>query len=237
MLELQRGTKVSTRNLAHVLGMSAIPVREAITQLVGEGLLEHRPGVGTFVVNPSRLEIKDIYELRMVLESYAAKCAAMAVGSRGMKEMHQSVELMRLISGRAGEGLTPSDNSRLHEQWGIADASFHLAVLRRAGNHVAVKMVTGLRLMTRVFGHRISELRMQNLEDSHHEHLEILMAIEHRDPRKAFRLMRTHIRKGLAIALKHDEKLRREESGMHGSDHNALEELARQIMQLEARSD
>ena len=231
-LELQRGAKVSTRELARVLGISTIPVREAVTQLVGEGLLEHRPGVGTFVMNPTRLEIKDIYELRMVLESYAARRAATAEDTRGLKEMRRSVELMSQLSRQPWDG-RQTDSLRLHKQWGIADASFHLAVLHRARNHLAVKMVAGLRLMTRVFGHRLSELRMRNLEGSLQEHVEILGAIEDRDARSASILMRRHIRRGLLIAMDRDEESLRSQSMDTKNIHDELDGLAREITELE----
>jgi len=232
-MELRRGERISNRQLAKSLGMSAIPVREAITQLVGEGLLEHRPGVGTFVVNPSRHEIEDIYELRIVLESYAAGRAAMAVGGRGLDEMRRAVELMRQLSVRAQQEHPEPGNARLYEHWRIADAQFHLAVLRRAGNASAVRMVTGLRLMTRVFGHRMSPQRMRNLDESFRDHHDILGAIERRDARVASRLMRAHIRGGRAIALKFDDLRRRDESAAHEHDHDVLEELSRQIARLE----
>ncbi len=232
-MELPGGTKVSTRGLARDLGVSTIPVREAITQLVGEGLLEHRPGVGTFVMNPTRLEVKDIYELRMVLESHAARKAAMATGTHGYEQMRRSIELMRQLSRHSWDHRHATENVLLHKQWGIADATFHLAVLHRAGNQMAVKMVAGLRLMTRVFGHRLSDLRMRNLEGSLCEHTEILNAIEQADPKQASRLMRSHIRRGLAIAMARDDEHLRTESIDAKGIYDELDGLSREITQIE----
>ncbi|MCC6680766.1 MAG: GntR family transcriptional regulator [Phycisphaeraceae bacterium] len=233
--QLQRGVRISNRKLAQTLGMSAIPVREAVTQLAGEGLLEHRPGIGTFVVNPDRDEIAEIYELRELLESHSARRAASVIGSIHLDQMHQSIALMKRINERIGQCRNPDEADRLYEQWTMADASFHLAVLGRAGNRMAIKMVSGLRLMTRIFGHKVSRLRLQHLEVPLREHVAILEAIEQRDAIQAGRLMRKHIRGGRRIALRRDDMQRRLDMGGLLDRDGSLTKLEREITQLQER--
>src|ERR1700709_2667358 len=68
--ELSSGVAISELLLAKELGSSRTPVREAIGQLVSEGLLEQTPNRGTIVVRLTREDIIDLYELREALEVY-----------------------------------------------------------------------------------------------------------------------------------------------------------------------
>ena len=54
---LSPGARLCNRGLAKEIGVSLIPVREAISQLVSEGLAEHRPRLGAFVVRVGREEL------------------------------------------------------------------------------------------------------------------------------------------------------------------------------------
>src|SRR6187455_1865260 len=74
--DLPLESQVSERALSKELGMSTIPVREAVTQLIGEGLLRKQPGIGTFVAIGGRKQLEDLFELREGLESFAASLAA-----------------------------------------------------------------------------------------------------------------------------------------------------------------
>src|ERR1700712_3847581 len=68
--DLPSGSAISELLLAKELGSSRTPVREALGQLVSEGLLEQTPNRGTIVVRLSREDIVDLYELREALEVY-----------------------------------------------------------------------------------------------------------------------------------------------------------------------
>ena len=74
--ELPPGSAVSEIPLAQELGSSRTPVREALGQLVAEGLLEQTPNRGAVVVQLGRQDIIDLYELREALEVYAVGKAA-----------------------------------------------------------------------------------------------------------------------------------------------------------------
>jgi DNA-binding GntR family transcriptional regulator len=229
--ELPRGTRISNRKVAQQLGMSAIPVREAITQMVGEGLLDQRPGIGTYVVNPTRIEIDDIYELREVLESYAARRAAQVNGDRGLADMRQSVELIRKVKEHGDRTDSQETLHKLGEQSAAADASFHMAILRRAGNQLALRTVTGLRLITRVFNQWSPAERLRGIVKVIDEHAAILDAIERRDAKLAGQLMRQHIRDGRKYALRHYD-LQQREIVDEGHTPGLLDDINDQIEQL-----
>ena len=73
---LAGGALVSELSLAREMGLSRTPVREAIRQLIMEGLVEQVPRHGTIVRIPERREVAELYEVREALESYAVAQAA-----------------------------------------------------------------------------------------------------------------------------------------------------------------
>ena len=79
--QLSLGQAVSRRKIAAELGMSFLPVSEALLRLEFEGLLESRPRAGTRVRIPSADDVRGHYLVREVLETQAAKLFA-AVASR-----------------------------------------------------------------------------------------------------------------------------------------------------------
>jgi len=74
--ELPIGEVLSRRKLAHQLGMSLLPVSEAVMRLEFEGLLESRPRAGTRVRIPSRQDVEGHYVVREALECQAARLFA-----------------------------------------------------------------------------------------------------------------------------------------------------------------
>src|ERR1700692_1082953 len=70
--ELAIGQVISRRKVAAELGMSFLPVSEALLRLEHEGLLESRPRAGTRVRVPTRPDVQGHYVVREALESQAA---------------------------------------------------------------------------------------------------------------------------------------------------------------------
>src|SRR6476646_9375274 len=86
--ELAAGTALSEVALAAELGASRTPIREAIAQLVAEGLLEQTPNRGAVVVQLKRHDIIELFELREALELYAVtKAARQAVPETEVKHL------------------------------------------------------------------------------------------------------------------------------------------------------
>src|SRR5881392_3389965 len=71
--ELVLGQAISRRRLAAELGMSFLPVTEALLRLEFEGLLESRPRAGTRVRIPTRNDVKGHYLVREILEAESAR--------------------------------------------------------------------------------------------------------------------------------------------------------------------
>src|SRR5205814_976562 len=73
--ELRPGQQLQQEELAVKFGISRIPVRDALRQLQGEGLVELYPNRGAFVSNPGLEELREVFGLRVLLESYALRMA------------------------------------------------------------------------------------------------------------------------------------------------------------------
>jgi len=73
---LQAGQALRQEEIARLLGLSRLPVREALNRLATEGLVELKPRRGFFVVSLKRDEIEDIFDMRAMLEARAGQLAA-----------------------------------------------------------------------------------------------------------------------------------------------------------------
>jgi DNA-binding GntR family transcriptional regulator len=73
---LQAGQPLRQEEIARQLGLSRLPVREALNRLATEGLVELKPRRGFFVVSLKRDEIEDIFDMRAMLEARAGQLAA-----------------------------------------------------------------------------------------------------------------------------------------------------------------
>src|SRR6266550_1939208 len=74
--ELPAGTPLRLDDLAHSLGMSISPIREAVRQLEALGLAKHVPHQGAKVLDFDVDELRDLFEVRLALESLAVRRAA-----------------------------------------------------------------------------------------------------------------------------------------------------------------
>ena len=92
---LAAGQQLRQDELAARLGISRTPIREAIARLQAEGLAVVEPNRGATVFNPSPDELKQIYEIRMLLEPYAAKIAVKMVTKEVLAKLRALYEEMQ----------------------------------------------------------------------------------------------------------------------------------------------
>lgn len=182
------------RDLAAEFGVSLGSAREAISMLVGDGLIETRAGRGTFVAEPSRLplsaagaphgdvtreEIEELIEARELLGLSIVAMAAERASAEQIARLREAVERMQ-------EAVSDAD---LYPE---ADVGFHLALAEAAGNRFLVKAVEDIRELLR----RDIELsagagirRFGSLQYSVDSHRALVDAIEAGDPDAARRVL------------------------------------------------
>jgi DNA-binding GntR family transcriptional regulator len=96
--ELYSGQKLTEPDLAEKLGISRTPIREAFRQLESEGFLTVIPRRGAVVSRITRKEIDDFYELKSLLEGYAARIAAEKITEKGIEKLRKINEQLTVLA-------------------------------------------------------------------------------------------------------------------------------------------
>lgn len=199
--DLPPGSRLSNRGLASEIGVSVIPVREAINRLESEGFIEHQPGVGAFVPTPSYEELMDVYDLREAVECHAVRKAGAALTSDLLDELLRYVAVWTEIIEKfeLADGLDRDPS--LLEQWSSTDASFHDAIVSAAGNRRALETSRNLRKMSRIFGTRVGGQPLATLRRSLEGHRRIVDALKRSNIEDAANLLAEHIQYGCQRVL------------------------------------
>ena len=198
---LAPGARLCNRTLAKEIGVSLIPVREAISQLVSEGLAEHRPKMGAFVLDVGREELEELYDLREALECHAILKATSRLTQAELAEMDDCNAELAAIRRSLLDGTSDHWTAEQVDRWMMADAGLHMTLLRAAGNRRALKTVSDLRLMTHIFGRRWEIRPVDDLDEICRQHEQIVTALREEDAAGAAAVMREHLRRGCRLAL------------------------------------
>jgi DNA-binding GntR family transcriptional regulator len=179
--QMAPGEIYSAPVLATRYEVSVTPVREALLDLVKEGLLTPLRNKGFRVVEPSDKDLDEIAQVRDLLEPAAvAEVARIAT----TQQLAQLRVLAAEIARYAKQGAI--------EAYLQADRDFHLAVIAATGNSRLIEIIGRLRGQARLFGlKKIAELGQ--LEASSQDHEDLLAAIENHDGLRAEEIMRTHL--------------------------------------------
>ena len=188
---LSEDDRVTEVDLAESLNMSRTPVREAVKRLLLEGLLTRDAGPGLRVVALADDEIMQIFEIRMMLEGYAARRATTHALPEEAAELHRLAELMaRHVPPRSDEDF------RIMSE---ANEAFHNLVLEAARSSrlkAMLSVVVHLALVARTF----RMYREEDMRRSARHHLEIADAIVARAPDWAALAMTTHLQAAADLA-------------------------------------
>jgi DNA-binding GntR family transcriptional regulator len=199
--EMARLAVLSEPRLARQLGMSRTPVREAVRRLVFEGFLVQTPKKGTAVRSLGRDDVAELYELRELVEGYAAAESAERMSGADLDVMARLVARMSAVAREAGRGGdTPLSTALAHEFFAV-DLAFHLMILRSVQNTRIAKIAADFQLLMRLFSQPREMPTIRVVARSYAWHRRILRAIGRRDARMAREAMWGHIRAGKAAAL------------------------------------
>ncbi|WP_436775859.1 GntR family transcriptional regulator [Yinghuangia sp. YIM S09857] len=178
------GERLGEADLADATGASRTPVREALRRLEVEGLVEVAPHRGARVTQWSRADVQEIYDLRLLLESFAAERAAARIGDEDVARLRA---LTREMDAAARSGVT-----RDLERLAALNTEFH-GLIRAAAASPRLQSMLGavvqMPLVLTTF-HRYSE---DDLARSSAHHRELVDALAARDPEWARSVMRSHV--------------------------------------------
>ena len=172
------GDRLTESEIAERLGISRTPVREAMRQLESDGLITQTPRSGSTIRKLDYSEVSELYEMRAVLESTAARFAARAASD---------VEVDELVSIHEAMCAT-TDTYQLDQ----LNRQFHRCLLDAARNRFLVSAVRSIEKTLLILGPSTFNASDRPTQ-SNQEHEQLLNAIGSRHPAEAEQAMRTHI--------------------------------------------
>ncbi len=189
--EYEPGSRLVIDDLAASMGVSQIPIREALRQLEADGFITIEPYVGATLTD---INADFIFEIFALLESLEVICSRTACRCMSDNEMDKLAEVINRMD----------DNVNSPEQWSQDSKQLHLFVCKCAKNVLTMKMTQKvldhwdrlrLHYLKDVFGYRIA--------DAQHEHKQILAAFRSRNPDAVERIVREHNQNALKSYIKH----------------------------------
>ncbi len=190
------GQRLSHRALAKDLGLSRSPVREALLALEAEGLIEHRPQSGAYLREVSPRELEELYDMREVIEPYAAARAAECASAALRTRLRRSCDAFAAIASRPdlAEWLVAVEH---RQRLSALDREFHATILEASGNRLAHRFFEAAQVLALVVSWNFSNADPATLaartRSSARQHGTICAGILGRDPARAARAMRSHV--------------------------------------------
>jgi GntR family transcriptional regulator, transcriptional repressor for pyruvate dehydrogenase complex len=185
----------SEAELCFALNIGRSTLREALKSLAFVGMVQMRPGEGTYVIQESKLlierilecgmlktdkELQDVGEARLLIES---ETAALAAERAETGDIEQLDSLMRdMEQSLIGLGRDFVD----------LDVEFHLAIAQCAKNQMLFELLTAIRGVLKEWISKSQEMPGIK-ENAHGQHTKILAAVRNREPEKARHAMRAHL--------------------------------------------
>ena len=211
--QLKVGAAISELLLAKELGSSRTPIREAIGQLVAEGLLEQTPTGTTLVVQLRREDVIELYELREALEIYSIwKVAQSNLHTVDRQRLQRLVDEMLKLKQELDQSGNPALDEDQMQRFLASDFAFHSLLMSMAHNSRIQKIINEMRLLMRIFSIHRRGHEAPLLAKIHQQHQEILNAVIEQKPDSARQVLSEHIRTSLQERLDEFDHNRREQS-------------------------
>jgi DNA-binding GntR family transcriptional regulator len=182
--KLPPGTKVDQDEISEALGMSRLPVREALIELAQESLIDAVPRRGAFVARLERADVIDHYRIFGLIAGLAASRAATALDDDQLAQL-----------ARIHESFEAATDAEDKSYW---NHEFHKTINQAGGSR---RLVSVLALLSRSLPVRYFEFVPNWAATSASHHARILSALEAHDAHEAQRLMEHHVAESGDLAV------------------------------------
>jgi DNA-binding GntR family transcriptional regulator len=194
---LRSGTRLTQRALAEVLGVSRLPIRDALRRLEVEGLVSLE-GQGAVVSPMSIDDLGELFELRGALEPLACRLAVHNIGTAQVLLFRQLLQRMRDVDDML--------------EWHVAHSEFHSALYRPCRRGRMIEILDILRQQSeRYVRIHLAEPSMAEWVDEQHEAL--VQALADRDAQRVEELVASHLeathQRVALVLLTQEESVRR----------------------------
>lgn len=185
------GTWLQEKELAQRLQVSRSPIREALRQLVGDGLLVEQPNKGVFVKAFTTKEIEEIFDMRVMMESYAVLRSAEHLTTEHKEKMLEFISELVVAH--------KEDNLKKYIE---IDSQLHNYIIRLAGNNLLMESYGRVHAMIEQF--RIYSLMGQErFDESVDEHRRMVHAIITGEVKEAEEINRKHLQLAKEKIIEH----------------------------------
>jgi DNA-binding GntR family transcriptional regulator len=209
--DLKPGDQVNEAEIARQAGISRGPVREAIQHLVGEEILVSYPHRGTFVADWTENDIREIYNVRALLEGYAARLAVQNMTADELAELTSIIEKM---VQKAKEG----------DEAGVFDCDllFHLRAYEFSKNELLCRMLNNLRRRIYIYI-KLDADTTPSLVNYAENHYQLLDSLRSQNPDQAEAVFRAHLEAvGEVLVNRHRNKRLEQQNTSQNKDRRRL---------------
>ncbi|MEM3515608.1 MAG: GntR family transcriptional regulator [Saccharolobus sp.] len=182
------GSTLKEEELASILKISRTPIREALVRLEKEGVII-KNGKSYTVVPLSENDILQLYEVRIALESEAAKLAALRANEDDI------YNILKIFSNIKNE--TSSDPLILAN----LNGNLHRAIAEASHNKYLIEILDNIRIKLKIVRVTLF-ISFQRRDEELKEHQDVIIAIKDRDPERAYNMMKRHEENVLAYVKK-----------------------------------
>lgn len=179
------GDKLVAQEIADRFGVSRTPVVIAVNRLAAEGYAESIPQQGTFVKPLSLKTIRDILELRLMIELYSVDSA--------IRNMTFDTEIVAQLRQAASEyvDIGPRD----YEKVTRVESNFHYKLLELSGNQEILRVYKTSRCIETTYQmYRIADMELTTVQSAYPEHMKIVELLERQEESELKSLLEKHIR-------------------------------------------
>ncbi len=188
--KLNGGQRLIEEQLAHQIGISRTPVREAFHKLERDELVTRLPKGGFAVRDFTKEDVEEIFGIRSALESYAAYLATLHISPEKISNLGKKIEETEKAL-RSGD-----DDKVIH-----LHTEFHDLLYKSCKSNKLIEMINNFR--DYFYRYRPALLRTEKtVRDSIEDHRRMLEAMKKKNPRLVERLVRKHLMKGKEIIIK-----------------------------------
>jgi DNA-binding GntR family transcriptional regulator len=180
-LKLKPGDPLVESELAQQLGISKTPVRDALLELEREGFVTKILFKGTYVTEVTLKDVREIFQLRAVLEGLAARLAAPLFSAEELEKTEKTLSAAEAALTVGNLALCSERGKRLHD-----------AIINKADNQRLTLIIRNLDDHIQRF-RLLSDQISGRLDRSIKEHHRVLEALRQRDPAAAEQAMRDHL--------------------------------------------
>lgn len=180
---LKTGQVLRQEELARRFNVSRVPLREALSQLEADGLIEARPRRGYAVTLLEADEIVELFELRTVVEEHAGRVAARSRTPQDIEEVEKIVLTMDTLD---------TSDPEFRNRWTLLNYEFHNRIIASSRRKRLAKIAATLRSTTEPYV-RVEIDLTGDAVDAGRQHREMLEALRAGDSDGLAELSRQHV--------------------------------------------